>query len=99
MASRKSHWQKEWWERERSSKRYQDFRRRLLARLGDKCWICAHPGATDLDHMTPLAERPDLMYDEANARVAHGSKGCPQCPTTRTVRVGAATRNAIASWL
>jgi 5-methylcytosine-specific restriction endonuclease McrA len=81
MATRKTYWQKEAWERERSSKRYQDFRRRVLARLGDVCWICGHPGATDLDHVTPLAVRPGLMYDESNARVAHGSRGCPECPT------------------
>jgi hypothetical protein len=44
MVSLKSYWQKEPWQRERSSRRYQDFRRRMLAGLGDKCWICGHGG-------------------------------------------------------
>ena len=66
--------------RMRSSRRYREFREVMLRRLGDVCWICNHPGATDLDHVVPAAVDPGRMLDPSNVRPAHGVDGCAFCP-------------------
>jgi hypothetical protein len=51
----------------------------MFAEVGDICHLCGHAGATDADHLVPLAiaipERitPDMLAP------AHGVRGCPTC--------------------
>ena len=66
---------------ERSSRRWQAFRRRYLAHLTHPtCHLChqpidlqlkfPHDDSPTLDHLTPITEGGD-MYDQANIRPAH----------------------------
>lgn len=52
--------------------------RRILA-ASDVCHICGHPGADAVDHVIPVALRPDLADDESNLRPAHHTEPCPTC--------------------
>lgn len=44
------------------------------------CHICGHPGARQVDHLTPVTEGGD-EWDIRNCRPAHGAPGnpCPVC--------------------
>lgn len=53
----------------------------VIARDGDTCHLCQHPGANSVDHETPVTIRPDLAEDPTNWRPAHlygagHPKGC-----------------------
>ena len=60
-----------------STRRWRQLRAAILTTT-DTCWICGQPGADQIDHVIPIAQRPDLEYDLANLRPAHGMKrpGC-----------------------
>lgn len=55
---------------------------RILVRDGGMCYLCGHPGATQVDHVTPWAEwtRTDLsVHDASNLAAVHGGAPCPVC--------------------
>lgn len=60
--------------------RWEVFARSVIDYYGGLCW-CGHGGARQVDHVIPVAERPDLAFDMSNCRPAHGAPGnpCPQC--------------------
>lgn len=67
-------------------KAWEDIRKRVYADWGPWCWICGCPtvpGCTFVDHVEPVAERPDLAWSQSNLRPVHHSnrrKGnCPVC--------------------
>lgn len=43
------------------------------------CWICGHLGADQIDHLIHASKAPDLRYEVANWRPAHGWRKCPSC--------------------
>lgn len=45
----------------------------------DICWICGHPYADQVDHVLSPRDFPELRFDLANLRPAHGIRGCPIC--------------------
>jgi hypothetical protein len=61
--------------------RWERFARLVLANYGEVCWLCKHGGARQVDHVESVADRPDLAWDLANCRPAHGAPGnrCPVC--------------------
>jgi hypothetical protein len=54
------------------------------------CWVCLHPGATGVDHVIPVTERPDLELAEHNLKAIHaagrGHGACPVCSAAAEVR-------------
>lgn len=63
----------------RQSRRYKEWARAQLRLLGDVCHLCGHRGATDLDHLVPVAVDPTRVMDASNVRPAHGISGCSEC--------------------
>jgi hypothetical protein len=63
-----------------SGHRWTIFTQLVLRTYGDGCW-CGHGGARQVDHLEPVADRPDLAWTLANCRPAHGAPGnpCPVC--------------------
>ena len=59
-----------------SGKRWLAFARSVVDHYGGVCW-CGHGGARQVDHIIPVTERPDLVYDMTNCRAAHGAPGNP----------------------
>lgn len=71
----------------RNTRRFKELKREFFGRcMRDRppCWLCgqpidyaAEPGSTDdsltLDHIRPVAKRPDLQEDPANFAPAHRS--------------------------
>jgi hypothetical protein len=53
----------------------------VVAYYGGLCHLCGHGGARQADHVISVADRPDLAWDLANCRPAHGAPGnpCPVC--------------------
>ncbi|SIR13071.1 hypothetical protein SAMN05444858_106278 [Micromonospora avicenniae] len=41
---------------------------------GRVCHLCGHPGATQADHLDPLANRPNQVPDPTRMRPAHGNR-------------------------
>ncbi len=60
--------------------RWEAFARSVIDYYGGLCW-CGHGGARQVDHVIPVTDRPDLIFDLSNCRPAHGAPGnpCPQC--------------------
>ena len=60
--------------------RWETFARSVIDYYGGLCW-CGHGGARQVDHVKAVTDRPDLMYDLANCRPAHGAPGnpCAEC--------------------
>ena len=54
-------------------RRWRNLRAAVLAQ-SDICAECGRPGADTVDHIIPVAERPDLTYDLTNLRPYHGRK-------------------------
>ena len=60
--------------------RWEAFARGVLRHYGDICHLCNHGGARSVDHLIVVTERPDLEWDLANCRPAHGyPHSCPVC--------------------
>lgn len=61
--------------------RARTFKRLVFATYGDVCWLCEHGGARQVDHLEPVTEHPELLWDIRNCRPAHGAPGnkCPVC--------------------
>jgi hypothetical protein len=63
-----------------AGRRWQAFRQVVFSVYGDTCHLCGHPGARQADHLIPVSQRPDLAWELANIRPAHGTKNrCPRC--------------------
>lgn len=45
----------------------------MLAKYGDTCHLCGHPGAGEADHLDPTSLNPDQPVDPERMRPAHGS--------------------------
>lgn len=58
---------------------WQELRRKVLILHHGVCHICGHPGATQVDHVMPLA-LGGHPTDMRNLRPAHGP-GAAACPT------------------
>lgn len=58
----------------RSTALWKRLRSQVLVEERFVCWLCDMPGADTVDHVIPLAERPDLAYVRWNLRAAHGRK-------------------------
>jgi hypothetical protein len=48
---------------------------------GDRCHLCGHGGARQVDHLIPVSVRPDLGWELSNLRPVHGApyNYCPVC--------------------
>jgi hypothetical protein len=63
-----------------SGYRWKIFCQAVFGTYGDTCVVCRHGGARTIDHVIPLAERPDLMFSLENCRPIHGTRNkCFQC--------------------
>ena len=67
-----------------SGRRAQDAAEWCKANLGWTCWLCGHPiepGDYSVDHVLPRMTHPELTWERANWRPAHGRRhpqwGCP----------------------
>lgn len=67
-----------------------------LQKHGDTCWLCGHPGATSLDHVHPVRDRPDLEWNPDNHRPAHLTKAgtATGCTVTGCTCIGNKGRGA-----
>lgn len=63
----------------RNGHRYREWRKAVFAHYGHICHLCGHGGATDVDHLNPLAGHHDDHTDYRTGRPAHGVRGCPTC--------------------
>lgn len=63
----------------RKGRPYRRARQQMFDMFGRVCHICGHDGATDADHVTPLAADPRQPVSPLNLRPAHGVRGCPTC--------------------
>lgn len=63
----------------RSSRPYQRARAEMFKLYGDVCHLCGHSGATDADHLIPLAHDLTQPPDPHGMRPAHGVAGCVTC--------------------
>lgn len=67
-------------DRHPSGRPWRRARAQMFALWGDICHICGHPGATEADHLIPLAVVPTQLHDPMTMRPAHGGNGkCPVC--------------------
>jgi 5-methylcytosine-specific restriction endonuclease McrA len=53
----------------RKTSRWQRLRRQILSE-NDICWLCGHPGADTVDHVTAIRKGGEA-FDLANLRPAH----------------------------
>lgn len=62
-------------------RRWEAFARSAVAYYGGRCHICGCGGAKQPDHLVPVTEHPELEWELANIRPAHGAPGnaCPSC--------------------
>lgn len=65
------------WQRGRTGRPWRRTRALILA-TSRVCWWCGHDGATDVDHVQPLAKGGDPL-NTANLKPIHGNQGCPTC--------------------
>lgn len=63
----------------RKGRPYRRARQQMFALFGTVCHICGHEGATDADHVEPIASNPDQRVTALALRPAHGVRGCPTC--------------------
>ena len=56
-----------------STRRGRAVRAAVLAR-SRICWLCGQPGADTVDHIIPVSACPDLAFEPANLRPAHGAR-------------------------
>ena len=61
----------------RSSRPFRRMRRGILG-ASDVCVVCGHGGADSVDHVEPIADRPDLAEDPSNLAPCH-HEPCPTC--------------------
>lgn len=63
-----------------AGRRWQAFRELVFATYGRTCHLCGHGGANQADHLIPVIQAPELAWDLANVRPAHGTRNrCPVC--------------------
>lgn len=60
-----------------STRAWRNLRAAILA-TNNTCALCQRPGADTVDHIIPVAARPDLEYEPSNLRPMHGKK-TPWC--------------------
>ena len=70
----------------RAGSRWRALRRQVLE-ASDVCWLCGKPGATEVDHVLPLSQFPELAHDLANLRPAHKT-----CNSSKGAGTGGATQ-------
>lgn len=59
--------------------RWRETRQRVLVRDQGVCGICHHPGASEVDHITPTSDL-GLYFSPGNLQASHGSRiPCPVC--------------------
>lgn len=51
---------------------WERIRRQVFALMGDRCWLCGHPGATEIDHIVAVSRGG--TNDLSNLAPAH--KAC-----------------------
>ena len=61
--------------------RWTKFTQLVLATYGDTCHLCGHGGARQADHLIPVCDAPELAWELANVRPAHGGwrNKCATC--------------------
>lgn len=50
----------------------------VLAKYGETCHLCRHPGVDSADHLRPFRDYPELAHDVDNGRPVHHRR-CPTC--------------------
>ena len=56
------------------------------------CWICHQPGADSVDHVLSRLKYPELTWDEANMRPAHGGCNSAKGAAGNTREIGSLSR-------
>lgn len=56
------------------------------------CWICHQPGANSVDHVMSRHKYPELTWDEANMRPAHGDCNSAKGARGNTREIGTRSR-------
>lgn len=86
----------------RKGRPYRRARQQMFEIFGDICHLCGHAGATDADHIVPVAVDRDQPVSAQDMRPAHGVGGCPtcgrKCNQSRGARPVGATLRTSRAW-